>query len=48
MIGGERTFTVGQEYKSAKELFSGQNYTVRNGQFTAAVPEGGTVLFLLK
>jgi hypothetical protein len=48
LIGGERTFTVGQEYKSAKELFSGQNYTVRNGQFTAAVPEGGTVLFLLK
>jgi hypothetical protein len=46
--GGERTFTVGKEYKRAKELFSDQSYTVRNGEFNAVVPPGGTVLFLLE
>lgn len=46
--GGKRVFTVGDVYKSAKELFSDQTYTVRNGNFTATMPPGGTMLFLLE
>jgi hypothetical protein len=46
--GGERVFRVGSKHKTAKEMFSGKTYPVRNGRFTAPVPEGGTVLFLLK
>jgi hypothetical protein len=46
--GGERVFRVDAKHKTAQELFSGKTYPVRNGQFTATVPEGGTVLFLLK
>jgi hypothetical protein len=45
--GGERTFRVEARHKTAQELFSGKAYPVQNGQFTAVVPEGGTVLFLL-
>lgn len=48
LAGGERTFSVGNEYKIAKELFSDKNYQVQNGRFTAWVPPGGTMLFLLK
>jgi hypothetical protein len=45
--GGERVFHVGDGYKNAKELFSDQTYAVQNGKFTATVPQGGTMLFLL-
>jgi hypothetical protein len=45
--GGERVFNVGDGYKNAKELFSDQTYAVQNGKFTATVPQGGTMLFLL-
>jgi hypothetical protein len=48
LSGGERVFIVGDKYKSAKELFSDQTYTVQNGKFTALVPPGGTLLFLLE
>jgi len=48
LVGGERIFNVDKEYKIAKELFSDQSYVVQNGQFTAKVPPGGTMLFLLK
>jgi hypothetical protein len=46
--GGERTFQVQTRHKTAQELFTGKTYPVQNGQFTATVPDGGTVLFLLK
>jgi len=46
--GGERVFTVGANYKTAKEVFSDQTYKVQNGQFTVMVPSGGTMLFLLE
>lgn len=48
LTGGERTFTVGKQYETAKELFSDRAYAVKNGQFTMQVPEAGTVLFLLQ
>jgi len=46
--GGERTFHVNGDHKTAKELFSDQTYKVQNGIFTAALPPGGTILFLLE
>jgi hypothetical protein len=46
--GGERVFNVDDGYENAKELFSDQTYAVQNGKFTATVPPGGTLLFLLE
>jgi hypothetical protein len=48
LTGGEREFTVGKQYQTAKELFSDRVYSVTNGQFEMQVPEAGTVLFLLQ
>jgi hypothetical protein len=48
LTGGERVFTVGKQYQTAKELFSDHVYPVKNGQFTMQLPEAGTVLFLLQ
>jgi hypothetical protein len=48
LTGGEREFTVGKQYQTAKELFSDRVYPVKDGQFKMDVPEAGTVLFLLQ
>lgn len=48
LTGGKRAFTVGKQYRTAKELFSDRVYPVKDGQFKIDVPEAGTVLFLLQ